>query len=64
MVLLCKQTSESSQGNTEAGPANAVLDVCTGEDYQIETREFYHCRLLTTSKTITGMSPSTSEVHL
>lgn len=64
MVLLCKQKSKRSQGNTEAEPANAVLNVCTGEDYQTETKEFYYYGLLTASKIITGMSLSTSDVHI
>lgn len=63
VVLLCKQTSNNSQGNTGAEPANAVLDVCTGEEYQVETKEFYYYGLLKTSKIITGLPLPTSDVH-
>lgn len=49
MVLLSKQMSKSSQGNTEAEPTNAVLGVCSGGDYERETK-FYYYGLLTTSK--------------
>lgn len=36
------QTNKRSQGNKEAEPASAVLDVHMGGDYQIETKEFYN----------------------
>lgn len=48
------QRNKRSQGSREAEPANTVLDVHMGGDYQIETKEIYYWGILKLARLLLG----------
>lgn len=54
VFLLYKQTNKKSQGNREIEPANAVLDLYMGRDYQIESKEFFYWEILKPVRLLLG----------